>query len=454
MFAAVASATMAMSLVACGGSGGTSDSGKAEKEDVGVTIDQIKLGEDYTDIKADLKFLTHKTDIVDTTFQEYIKEFQKMYPNVNIEYEGITDYANDVTLRLTTGDWGDICMVPTSIDKSELSNYFTSFGSVEKLSENYESNMLNNYAYENQVYGVPSMANVQGIVYNKAVFEAAGIKELPKTPDEFLDALQKIKDNTDAIPMYTNFAAGWTMTAWDSYIDGGATGDAEFVNTGLTKGENPFSDRGDGTGPYAVYNVLYEAVSRGLTEDDPTTTDWEGCKGMLNSGKIGCMALGSWSVIQMQEAGDKADDISYMAFPITVNGKQYAAAGPDYCYGINCNSSKDEQIAAMCYIKWLVEKSGFAQDQGGLSIVSGDEYPAALEAMKDIELIVNAPAAEGEENLWNDINNSSELGINVSGSIGKEIVESAVSKTKTMDEMVNEWNEKWTNAQEANGVTH
>lgn len=454
MFAAVASATMAMSLIACGGSGGTSDSEKAEKEDIGVTIDQIKLGEDYTDIKADLKFLTHKTDIVDTTFQEYIKEFQKMYPNVNIEYEGITDYANDVTLRLTTGDWGDICMVPTSIDKSELSNYFTSFGSVEQLSENYESNMLNNYAYDNQVYGVPSMANVQGIVYNKAVFEAAGIKELPKTPDEFLDALQKIKDNTDAIPMYTNFAAGWTMTAWDSYIDGGATGDAEFVNTGLTKGENPFSDRGDGTGPYAVYNVLYEAVSRGLTEDDPTTTDWEGCKGMLNNGKIGCMALGSWSVIQMQEAGDKADDISYMAFPITVNGKQYAAAGPDYCYGINCNSSKDEQIAAMCYIKWLVEKSGFAQDQGGLSIVTGDAYPAALEAMKDIELVVNAPAAEGEENLWNDINNSSELGINVSGSIGKEIVESAVSKTKTMDEMVTEWNEKWTNAQEANGVTH
>ena len=39
--------------------------------------------------------------------------------------------------------------------------------------------------------------------------------------------------------------------------------------------------------------------------------------------------------------------------PITVDGKQYAAAGPDYNYGINCNSSRDNQIAAMCYIKWL-----------------------------------------------------------------------------------------------------
>ena len=53
--------------------------------------------------------------------------------------------------------------------------------------------------------------NAQGIVYNKKVFEEAGVTELPKTPTEFIEALQKIKDNTDAIPLYTNFAAGWTM---------------------------------------------------------------------------------------------------------------------------------------------------------------------------------------------------------------------------------------------------
>ena len=48
------------------------------KEDKKVTIDQIELGKDYTDIKADLKFLTHKTDIVDTVFKGYVEEFQKL----------------------------------------------------------------------------------------------------------------------------------------------------------------------------------------------------------------------------------------------------------------------------------------------------------------------------------------------------------------------------------------
>ena len=426
----------------------------AETKATDVTIDQIKLGEDYTDIKADLKFLTHKTDIVDTVFQDYIKEFQKMYPNVNIEYEGITDYSNDITMRLTTGDWGDICMIPTTIDKDELENYFVPMGTKEGLSTIYEGNMLNNFTFEDTTYGVPSMANVQGIVYNKAVFEAAGITELPKTPDEFITALQAIKDNTEAIPLYTNFAAGWTMGAWDAYLGGSATGDADFMNEGLVKGENPFADRGDGTGPYAVYNTLYEAVAQGLTEDDPTTTDWEGCKGMMNQGKIGCMVLGSWALSQVQQAGDNGDDIGYMGFPISVDGKQYASAGPDYNYGINVNSSDDNKIAAMCYVKWLVEESGFAQDQGGLSVVIGSEYPESLSAMEGIELVVDNPAAAGEENLFNDINNESELGINASNYLATTTLESAIAGSPTMEELAADWNERWTAAQEENGVTH
>ena len=161
MLPASLAAVMIMSLGACG------QKKQVEKQEMDVTIDQITLGEDYTDIKADLKFLTHKTDVVDTTFQGYIEEFQKMYPNVNIEYEGITAYADDITTRLTTGDWGDICMIPTTVDKDELGNYFTVLGEKATLAKTYEENMLNNYSYQDTVYGLPSMANVQGVIYNK-----------------------------------------------------------------------------------------------------------------------------------------------------------------------------------------------------------------------------------------------------------------------------------------------
>lgn len=452
---------MAFSLAACKSNEKTPDedsnsaNGKVEdvNEDEGKvtdislpTIDSLTLGEDYTDISADLKFLTHRTDIVDTVFANYVSEFQTLYPNINITYEAVTDYAEDVTIRLTTVDWGDIMMIPTTVQKSELPGLFASFGTIDGLGQNYD--YLNNFAFENQVYGIPSTVNAQGIVYNKRVFEEAGITSIPKTPVEYLDALQKVKDNTDAIPMYTNFAAGWTMGAWDAYIGGSATGSPDFMNDQIVHGSNIFSDRGDQTGPYAVYNVLYEAVSRGLVEDDPTTTDWEGSKGMINRGEIATMVLGSWAVTQMQDAGDNPDDIGYMPFPITVNGAQYASAGPDYCYGVNVNSTNDEKIAAMLYIKWLSEESNFAYDEGGIPIVKGAEYPPTLNDFQGVDLIVDNPAPEGEETLFNDLNTKSELGINSENTHVQRIVEAALDQSETMDDIVTDWNESWSKAQE------
>jgi ABC-type glycerol-3-phosphate transport system substrate-binding protein len=443
---------LALSLMACKGKEESNGGKNNEKTSGGSvegtmpTIDSLELGTDYTDIKADLEFLTHRTDIVDTRFQEYIAEFQKMYPNINITYEAITDYAEDVTIRLTTDDWGDICMIPTTVQKSELPGLFVSFGTLEGVGKNYD--YLNNFAFEGNVYGIPSTVNAQGIVYNKKVFEEAGVTEIPKTPEEYLDALQKIKDNTDAIPMYTNFAAGWTMGAWDAYIGGSATGDPDFMNNVLVHSKNPFADRGDQTGPYAVYYTLYEAVVRGLIEDDPTTTDWEGCKGMINRGEIGTLVLGSWAVTQMQDAGPNADDIGYMPFPITVDGKQYASAGPDYCYGINVKSSDDEKIAAMLYVKWLTEKSNFAYDEGGIPIVKGAEYPPTLASFDGIKLVIDNPAPAGEETLFNEVNTESELGINMENTHVQRIVEAAMDKSETLNDIVNDWNQKWSDAQQ------
>ena len=453
---------MAFSMAACGSKGngdGGNGGGSQKGGDGGVeaasadlpAIDTIKLGEDYTDLTAEIKVLTQRTDLMDTTFAEYKTRFNEMYPNITINYEGVTDYAESITMRLTTDDWGDVCMIPTTMDKVELPEHFITFGSTDELAKTYI--MLNNFAYGGQVYGMPSMGNAQGVVYNKKVFADAGITELPKTPDEFLDALQTIKDKTDAIPLYTNFAAGWTMGAWDGYVAGSATGDPDFTNMGLSHGLNPFQKHDDMTGPYAVYYTLYESVARGLTEDDPTTTDWEGSKGMINNGQIGCMVLGSWAVVQMQEGGSHPEDIGYMPFPITVNGTQYASAGPDYCYGINSKTSEDNQIASMLYVKWLVEESGYAFDAGAIPTLQGAEYPEVLKAFDGIDFIIDNPPLEGEEELFNNINNESEIGLNSSNDPKLAIVEAALLQSKTLDEIMDEWNEKWTSAQESNGVT-
>ena len=346
-----------------------------------------------------------------------------------------------MTTRLTSNDWGDICMIPTTIPLTELGDYFYKLCDLDEIKDEY--NFASNRAYGQDVYGIPSTGNAQGIVYNKAVFEAAGITELPKTPDEFLADLQLIKDNTDAIPLYTNFAAGWTMSAWDAYIGGGATGDGDWMNITMPQTKDPFADRGDGTGPYAVYNILYQAVKNGLTEDDPTTTDWEGCKPMINEGKIGCMTLGSWAIVQMQAAGPNADDIGYMPFPITVNGTQYASAGADYCYGVNKNISDDNKIAAMLYIKWLSESSNFAYDQGGVPVLKSQEYPETLKAFDGIELIEDTQAPAEIADLQPNVNQERELSLNADQTHVQRVVEAAINGDESYDDIIADWNEAW-----------
>ena len=394
------------------------------------TVLPIAVGTDGTDLTASLKILTQRTDLIeDGTFDKYISEFNAIYPNISIKYEGMTDYANDMTTRLTSNDWGDICMVPTTIPLTELGDYFEPLCSVSDIENDY--NFASNRSFDGTVYGIPSTGNVQGIVYNKAVFEKAGIDKLPTTPDEFLDALQKIKDNTDAIPLYTNYAAGWTMSAWDAYIGGGATGDADWMNITMPQTADPFAPgvpTGDAqSGPYAVYYTLYEAVKRGLTEDDPTTTDWEGCKPMINNGQIGAMVLGSWAVVQMQDAGDHASDIAYMPFPITVNGTQYASAGADYCFGVNKNISDDNKLAAELYIKWFSESSNFSY---GMELVEDTTAPSEIADLAD------------------NVKQEAELALNADETHVQRVVEAAVNGDETLDDIVADWDDSWGKAVE------
>lgn len=210
----------ASALTACGGSGssssaaagsGAASSGGSAEASTLPTIDSIKLGEDYQDIKADIKILTNRTDIVDTTYAGYAEQFHELYPNITVTYEALTDYEESLTLRLMTGEWGDICFIPTSVSKADLPSYFIPLGDMDTLDSIY--NFIGDKAFDGKVYGIANGGNADGVAYNKRVWTEAGITEVPATPDEFLEDLQIIKDNTDAIPLYTNFAAGWTMGA-------------------------------------------------------------------------------------------------------------------------------------------------------------------------------------------------------------------------------------------------
>lgn len=464
MLSVTLSAVMLSSLVACSGGQETNSSNATSSNDSNNTetsstssevpsIDKLKVGEDFKDINASIKVLTNRTDIVDTIYKGYAEQFMEIYPNIKVEYEGITDYEQSLQLRLATGDWGDICFIPTSVSKNELENYFIPLGDYNTLDSIY--NFCQEKAFNGKVYGIANGGTANGVIYNKDVWAKAGITEMPKTPDEFLADLQLIKEKTTSIPLYTNFAAGWTMGAWDAYIDIAATGDPDFKNN-MPHMANPFAKREDMTGPYAVYYTLYEAVARKLIEDDPASTDWESSKGAIGKGDIATMVLGSWAVEQCKEvtknAGNNPDAIGYMPFPITVNGKQYAGASGNYGFGINNKASVTNQQAALTYLKWLIEESPIYTYEGSIPALKGESLPDALSDFQSVELLSNNMAPEGEEDLFDDLNSESEVGINTNDYKKSEIVEGALYGTRKLDEILQEWNEDWSKGQQKLGI--
>ena len=65
-----------------------------------------------------------------------------------------------------------------------------------------------------------------------------------------------------------------------------------------------------------------------------------------------------------------------------------------------------------------------------------------------IELVIDNPAPAGEETLFNEVNTESEVGINMENTHVQRVVEAAMDQSETMNDIVADWNAKWSAAQE------
>ncbi|MBQ9384023.1 MAG: carbohydrate ABC transporter substrate-binding protein [Ruminiclostridium sp.] len=357
--------------------------------------------------KLTLRVLTCRTDRVQDGHLDEITAAFEEANNCDVIYQGYTDYVSDVSTMMNTTDYGDVLFIPDTVKLSDLANFFEPLGTYDEIDSVY--NWADAKMYDGVVYGIAHRGNVSGgICYNKKVWAAAGVTELPTTPEAFIEDLKLIRDNTDAIPYYTNFAAAdWTLVQWAALVLS-ASGSPSYENDLLINKEDIFTPGG---AYYNVYKLMYDVFSDpSLIEEDPATTDWEGCKGAINNGLIGTMVMGSWAVSQFAEAGPNPDDIGYMPAPFSIGGQQYAQSAPDYCFGINKNISDDVKELGKKYIKWYIEESGDAEAEGSIGTLKGSKMPDYLEAFQNCVLFTAAPAPDGLVGVFDAINNDSQVG--------------------------------------------
>jgi raffinose/stachyose/melibiose transport system substrate-binding protein len=388
-------AVMALLATACGGGGGSSSGG-----------DSAASPTDPGKVTGDIKVLTQRTDLVqDGTMKKYAAQFNKIYPKVHVTFEGITDYEGEVKIRMNTSSYGDVLMIPAAIKQDDYPKFFASLGGSASLSKRYT--FTDKATVGGKVYGIANFDNADGFVYNKTVWQQAGITAWPTTPAQFISDLQAVKDKTSATPYYTNYKDGWPLTAW-TQVEGAVSCDTKAADAPATE-PDPWKA---GSDLNVGDTLLYDIVHGKLSEQDPTTTNWENSKSLLATGKIGTMWLGSWAIVQMQDAAKKAgkdpSEIGYMPFPSQVDGKFCTPLAPDYQEAVSIHST--HKAAARAWIDWFTDTSDYVATNQAVPSRKGAPLPSALKPFQDAGVRF-IPMSQAENAKVTTIDNQSEIGM-------------------------------------------
>ncbi|GAA2878878.1 sugar ABC transporter substrate-binding protein [Actinoplanes cyaneus] len=356
------------------------------------------------DITGEITVLTNRTDLATTTLPEYARKFTAEHPGTKVSFEPVTDYEGDVTTQLSSGDYGDVLLVPNTVPVDQLAQFFEPLGSVEELRPKYR--FIDEKAYGGQVYGLSIGGVAQGMVVNKRVWAQAGVTAPPKTPEEFLTGLRAIKSKTGAVPYYTNYKDGWPLSFFNSQR---AIVNDPQINEKFPADPSPWQP---GKIQYTTDGLLFDIVHQGLSEKDPLTTNWEGSKPMIATGKVATMVLGSWAVPQLRDAakaaGANPDDIAFWPFPVQTGGRFHSRIEGDYKAGVSKNSKN--KATAKAWLDFFVNESGFAQDQQAIPPATGQPLPPALQAFQDTGVdLMEIPAATTNAGREDQIIKESEI---------------------------------------------
>jgi len=171
---------------------------------------------------------------------------------------------------------------------------------------------VKNYAamYNGKVYSIPMNVHIVVFWYNTKVMEKAGIKDMPKTWDDFLAACDKIKA-MGVTPIALGPKNKWPAQYWFDYTVSRTAG--PDYRQKLMVGQASYTDP-----EVAKALELWKSlVDKGYFVKDANAYDWTDAADQVASGKAAMTLMGTW--ITGYWNGLKPDafkDYDFFAFPI------------------------------------------------------------------------------------------------------------------------------------------
>jgi multiple sugar transport system substrate-binding protein len=205
-----------------------------------------------------------------------------------------SDMSDDLALALSAGTAPDI----VSID-CVLIPYYASIGALKDVTEQFNSlefvdqfsgGLLDLANYDGKQYGVPFSPDLSVLLYNKDMFEAAGLdpESPPTTWDELIEAAKATTTDDCYGYVFSGGDAGGMMFTFGPYL---------WNNGGdFTKNDGKESSLDTPEVQEAVQLLVDMVYEYKVTPESITSYDWTSTSDAFKAGKAAMIVLGSSAV--------------------------------------------------------------------------------------------------------------------------------------------------------------
>ncbi len=237
-------------------------------------------------------------------------------------------YPDDVYLttlfeKLDSGNPPDLFMTQSGMaikNTYQLDRYSVDL-SEEPWMDSYDTFSAAETSIDGRNYGMAYFDNTTDyyMVFNKKIFQKAGVTEIPATYDSFLRACQKISD-TGAIPIYEPMADGWHQTML--FAENGQV--FEKITPGITQQLNDNETTFARTASMRqALDQIQELAQKGYMGKNFRTDTFDNATGYMANGEYAMCMLkpGSIDAIVSSDMniGYKKEDFDILLLPVCDN---------------------------------------------------------------------------------------------------------------------------------------
>ncbi len=338
----------------------------------------ITCGAALADEKVTLTWMTMQT-VYMSAVDRINKSIQKVYPNISVEFVHVADnYETTVKTKFATDDAPDIFEWNGYLTNKTFAEagYFLDI-SADGINETVLPQFRASGMYNGVTYGIPTIAQASGLVYNKDAFAAAGIDKVPENYDELKEACEKLKA-VGIVPFATGFKDVWVSHQMFWNVAGPNVGDYQEWYDAMIAGTASFLN--DDT---AKAFELIELVAAN-TVSDPLSSDAANMANMLSTGKAAMCFTG---VFQYPEYVKSVENPNVGLAPIPaaeVGGElvmEYEAQGVVFAAATGKYTEEAKNV-----MRWIASPEGSAL----IAEINGQASP-----MKDINVQLNPLCEDG-----------------------------------------------------------